>query len=578
VNGYPDESMAAGAGRRTPGEKAAVRYREWIACMRAAGIRTESFAARLNRMRTYADRAYDERLFQRILKWNGLLAEGDPTGRAMMPEYEVAVCEHSCIAVYHRPVSGHGGALGVTRELPLPPSGYEDDRLIRRLARTAIRAVYALGLDIGLVRMVIAPGGQMAVRSVDPFPLKPRGVIEKYAAALRIPAEGGADVPISEKARDGAASAAQAIRGAPSLEDRRAFAPSNHVAPDGIPGADHPTALRRAVPEGEPEGDDPASDERAQVEASKSALRKTPAVGASETDEPAVPGRTAPIDRARPGLSSAERLRNESILVGLDIEFVLTDAGGSLVPADRFLPRGGPAGHDGVVMQGRMVRALAELRPSPSREPRRLYAELTRTMRLAARRIRDPALAWRAGATPVPGVCTGGHIHFSGVALSFELLRALDNYLALPLALLEDDRAIERRAKFGWLGHARMKPHGGFEYRTPPSWIVSPTVARGVLALAKLIAVHHDSLVRRPLDELRMQKAYYAGEKRQLRRFLDLWRQDIAGTRLYSEYEEDIAPFIRLIESGWSWNEEADLRAEWSFPGAADFRAPSVPR
>lgn len=47
---------------------------------------------------------------------------------------------------------------------------------------------------------------------------------------------------------------------------------------------------------------------------------------------------------------------------------------------------------------------------------------------------------------PQPGFPLGGHLHFSGVALNGALLRALDNYLALPLALLEDKRAVAQTA------------------------------------------------------------------------------------------------------------------------------------
>jgi len=341
--------------------------------------------------------------------------------------------------------------------LPLPDGGYEADRRLRRLARTAVRSVYALGLDHGLVRLAPAPRGRLAVRGVDPFPASPAGLAGKYAAALL-----------------------------------------------------------------------------AQGAAASAALRSV-STNASADD----------------------------IVIGLDVEFVLTTPRGELVPADRFLPRSGPAGHDAAVVQGRVVHALAELRPAPSGEPRELFANLRRTMRLAAARITDPALEWRAGSSPAAGVFTGGHIHLSGVPLTFELLRVLDNYLALPLSLLEDARAIARRPSFGWLGNARRKVHGGFEYRTPASFIATPIVARGVIALAKLIAANHAMLTARPLDVLEMQLAYYQADKAKLRQALPAWRRDILRCPTYQFYEEELRPFIELLESGWSWDEAADIRSAW---------------
>jgi len=416
----------------------------------------------------YAARAYDAELFRRIMQWNGLLTEEELQQDALIPEYAVAVWQHDAIAVYHRPVAAYSSPYGSAYELTLPEGGYEADRRIRRLARTAVRAVYALGLDFGLVRLALAPRGRLAVRGVDPFPASPADIAGKYAAALL--AQGAA----------------------------------SH-------------ALR----------------------------------------------------------SVSTNAFTDDILIGLDVEFVLTTPRGELVPADRFLPRSGPAGHDAAVVAGRVVQALAELRPAPSGEPRELFANLRRTMRLAAARIADPALEWRAGASPAAGVYTGGHIHLSGVPLTFELLRVLDNYLALPLSLLEDARAIERRPAFGWLGNARRKPHGGFEYRTPASWLATPQLARGVIALAKLIAADHSLLKERPLDHLDMQLAYYRADKAKLKQVIPAWRRDIARCPTYQHYEDELKPLVELVESGWSWDDAADIRPAW---GVSISRAARIAR
>lgn len=109
---------------------------------------------------------------------------------------------------------------------------------------------------------------------------------------------------------------------------------------------------------------------------------------------------------------------------------------------------------------------------------------------------------------PQPGFPLGGHLHFSGVSLNGALLRALDNYLALPLALLEDKRATRRRPHYGNLGDFRRQSYGGFEYRTLPSFLISPQLAKGVIGMAFLIASQYPRLQRRPLVRRRLTEPF----------------------------------------------------------------------
>ncbi|MCZ4142661.1 hypothetical protein BZG17_33240, partial [Escherichia coli] len=130
---------------------------------------------------------------------------------------------------------------------------------------------------------------------------------------------------------------------------------------------------------------------------------------------------------------------------------------------------------------------------------RELIAHLLRAFGSASRSITDHTLIWQAGSMPQRGLPLGGHVHFSGITLNGELLRTLDNYLALPLAMLQDPRGDARRPRYGALGDFRLKSHGGFEYRTLPSFLVSPLVAKGVVGLAGLIASNYRRLRQRPL-------------------------------------------------------------------------------
>lgn len=263
-------------------------------------------------------------------------------------------------------------------------------------------------------------------------------------------------------------------------------------------------------------------------------------------------------------LVQLEALSPAEAMLGADPEFLLLNAQGKVKFASAFVDKDGPFGCDAIVLPSRRkVYPLAELRPAPSTDVRKLVVHLHRTLQLAARRITDPGLAWVAGGMPVHGFPLGGHIHFSGVELDVRLLRALDNYLALPLTLLEGETTAARKPQYGFLGDFRRKKHGGFEYRVLPSWMVSPSVAKGVLALAKLIAEHYAQLVQRPLNEPEVVKAYYRGDKTRIRSLVpSLWR-DIEKLPGYAKHESYLVPLWRMMLQMRAWNEKEDIRPKW---------------
>ncbi|MFD0670286.1 hypothetical protein [Cohnella sp. GCM10027633] len=262
---------------------------------------------------------------------------------------------------------------------------------------------------------------------------------------------------------------------------------------------------------------------------------------------------------------TSETKDSVAVTLGADPEFVMLAPDGRVVPASRFLPPGGDAGCDSVVIRGVRRWPLAELRPEPATEPAAVAASLRRLLTAAARRTAGAQLAWRAGTGPVRGLPLGGHVHLSGAALTGERLRALDNAVALPLRLLEPPSAAARRPRFGALGDFRRQSHGGFEYRTPPSWLVSPRLACGALALAKVAAEHSRELAsRRPLDDDAVRDAFYSdGDRGALLAGAAAVHAALASTSGYRKYESLIEPLFRSIERGVTWNETADLRERW---------------
>ncbi|TQS00172.1 putative amidoligase domain-containing protein [Paenibacillus ottowii] len=260
---------------------------------------------------------------------------------------------------------------------------------------------------------------------------------------------------------------------------------------------------------------------------------------------------------------SAEQGRNR-LLIGMDPEFVLVRMPeGRIVPASRYLDRLGVAGCDAVTRRGRTLYPVAELRPAPSEDPARLLRHLRQAFAIAARRIDDHTLIWQAGGMPQPGFPLGGHLHFSGVPLNGSLLRALDNYLALPLALLEDKRAARRRPHYGNLGDFRRQSYGGFEYRTLPSFLISPQLAKGVIGMAFLIASQFSRLPRRPLEEEAAHRAFYEGDQMVLREYMEPLILDMVSLEIYSQYEAYIEPLLDSLRKGKQWDETRDLRPYW---------------
>ncbi|MWV42219.1 hypothetical protein GRF59_01120 [Paenibacillus sp. HJL G12] len=257
------------------------------------------------------------------------------------------------------------------------------------------------------------------------------------------------------------------------------------------------------------------------------------------------------------------------LLLGMDPEFLIIDPVQSgVVPASRFLDREGEVGCDAVHgADGETTYPIAELRPRPSSSPRGLLIGLMRTLRMAGEMITDPSLLWMAGGMPKAGLPLGGHLHFSGIELNADLLRALDNYLTLPVSVLEAPSSQSRRPRYGHLGDFRRQPHGGFEYRTLPSFLVSPLLTKGVVYLAYLIVTNYRSLMRRPLeDDDRIHRAYYKGEREQLRECIEPIISDLQALGQYKEVKTYIDPLFREIREGGMWNEFRDIRPLWKLP------------
>lgn len=264
-----------------------------------------------------------------------------------------------------------------------------------------------------------------------------------------------------------------------------------------------------------------------------------------------------------------EELRQSEVVLGADPEFALRDRDGNMGFASRYVGRTGGIGYDTVRCHEKpsvVLHPLAELRPKPSADPNEVFVDMYKTMRMAAAKRFSAELEWIAGGMPFAGYPIGGHIHFSGVAMSTALARKLDTYLALPLMLLEDEGCKKRRPRYGFFGDVRAKDYGGFEYRTLPSWLVTPRIAKGVLALAKVIASNQRLLKAEPLRRIYVQAAYYKGDKNTIRPVVrELWRE-LSRLPLYATFIQSLDPFFAEVMAAAAWPAEQDIRPAWKLP------------
>jgi len=141
---------------------------------------------------------------------------------------------------------------------------------------------------------------------------------------------------------------------------------------------------------------------------------------------------------------------------------------------------------------------IAELRPPPTVSP----LDLTERVRISLMKGFEHLgfAKWMAGPWLYEKPM-GGHIHF-GIDPTDSMIDALDHQLGILLALVEPCEAAKTRRTNVFIGHGgylnnQNRPYGllsdfkkkpyGFEYRTPSSFIVTPSIATGIFSLAKAI-------------------------------------------------------------------------------------------
>lgn len=193
------------------------------------------------------------------------------------------------------------------------------------------------------------------------------------------------------------------------------------------------------------------------------------------------------------------------------------------------------------------------------------------------------------GGSSHSGYPIGGHIHFSGgefgrVTSSSHVVKCLDAFLAVPVMMLEGPRAARsRRLYYGRLSDVRRQPHGGIEYRTLPSWIISKKIAKAVLDIAYLIATCYEEIPETAVEEVGVHSwygsgAFYDCNKEYFRPKMDYIFSILRGLTGAQDVMDSINYLEETIREDGDWHQGYTLNVRWELHRRRDFHRTSAAR
>ena len=199
-----------------------------------------------------------------------------------------------------------------------------------------------------------------------------------------------------------------------------------------------------------------------------------------------------------------------TITIGCDPEFLVTDSNGYHMNFNlNYSDNDGNFGPD----HGGNVGELRPRHGTPAKVTENIRKQLMKIKEL----LPNARLSAGGGGNSSGSNSIGGHIHFGGIQLSLDyssstrthfghrrrynrfsiapscpenkLVLALDYYIGLRLQKVSGGKR-PTRSNYGKASDIETKHHsgGGFEYRTPPSWLTDPYLTEATLAIAKRIA------------------------------------------------------------------------------------------
>lgn len=260
------------------------------------------------------------------------------------------------------------------------------------------------------------------------------------------------------------------------------------------------------------------------------------------------------------------------ITIGADPELILKDKNSNtLIFASDFFSKKGVYGlDDRSIESGQKYFPLVEIRPDYSSNPKAVAKSIKSILSKVAEQVYYKNIGLYSGSMPINDYWVGGHIHF-GIKPNNKLIRALDNYLALPMMMIENAYSSrKRKVKYGALGNYRLKSHGGFEYCTLSSWLVTPEITTAVLCLSKVIVQEYLNLNDEFLNSYSDIRAFYLVNKIYFKDKLERIIFNLSKTKTYTGYKSEIEPLFEKILKSEVWEENIDLRVSWSMAFRSD--------
>lgn len=257
--------------------------------------------------------------------------------------------------------------------------------------------------------------------------------------------------------------------------------------------------------------------------------------------------------------------------VGTDIEFLMLNGNGQVIKPNNFFEKDEKLGYDDNGFN-------AELRTDPYLNPNEIITEIKNTLQGAV--VDNPELVkYKWIGTPfVKGLPCGQHFHYGlskKIVNPKDVCYILDNYLGSISILLEDrEQGIARRSynktpsgndcSYGKYGDFREKEYGGFEYRTPSSFLCNSHITRALLCLGKILVYEFINNKSFRWNEYIAPEDYTTmNQAKMYRVFENIWR-DIESLSLYRNFKSELSIIPQLIRDKMgALIKNADMKETW---------------
>jgi hypothetical protein len=197
------------------------------------------------------------------------------------------------------------------------------------------------------------------------------------------------------------------------------------------------------------------------------------------------------------------------------------------------------------IHQNRVSHPIIEIRPKPASRIEQLHHHLMIMFQKFKRQTEKFDLEVITDPNPFGRFFLGGHIHFGNTPFTFQEVRLLDQFVAIPYALAEKKPSFERRTSYGMLGAVRENQYNGFEYRVLPTWFhIIPSCLPMLLWIQYLITnAHH-------IETLELNKAsvtsYYDKDHQDVQ--LEQWAFDNKKIFAEKKAEKLFETFISYLK------------------------------